>query len=89
MSFINIKNPKDREIIVKDYINSLKEIREKAENDKSQGMQRALQLEQSFKPIVTATQESASKITEEIKKNRAVNEAKKVDIGKLILLNLQ
>ena len=52
-------------------------------------MQRALQLEQSFKPIVTATQESASKITEEIKKNRAVNEAKKVDIGKLILLNLQ
>ena len=68
MSFINIKNPKDREIIVKDYINSEKEIREKAENDKSQGMQHALQLEQSFKPIVTATQESASKLQRKLRK---------------------
>ena len=77
MSFIEIKNPAERDRIVKDYINTLREIRDNDENDRAMGMQRKIELERKFNPIVQAAKESASQITEEIKKNRAVHEKQK------------
>ena len=77
MSFIEIKNPAERERIVKDYVNTLREIRDKDENERAVGMQRKIELERKFNPIVQATKESTSQITEEIRKNRAVHEKQK------------
>ena len=77
MSFIEIKNPHERDKIVKDYIETVKQLKEKSLNDKAEGMQRQIQLEKAFTPVVQATKESTAKITEEIKKNRAVKESEK------------
>ena len=77
MSFIDIKNPQERDRIVQDYINTRNELRAKAENDKARGLTQQIQLVKSYTPLIKATQESSSKITEELKNNRAVNEDNK------------
>ena len=77
MSFISIKNPEQRDQIVQDYINTRKELRAKAENDKARGMVQQIQLEKTYTPLIKATQESTSKITQELKNNRAVKENEK------------
>ena len=48
MSFIDIKNPEQRDQIVQDYINTRKELRAKAENDKARGMVQQIQLEKTI-----------------------------------------
>ena len=77
MSFIEIKNPHERDKIVNDYIETVKQLKEKSLNDKAEGMQRQIQLEKAFTPVVQATKESTAKITEDIKKNRSVTESEK------------
>ena len=77
MAFINIKNPQERDKIVKDYIETIKNIKDKTLDDKAEGLQRKRQIEEVFSPVVGATKESTTKITDEIKKNRAVNESVK------------
>ena len=77
MAFIEIKNPQERDKIVSDYIETVKQLKEKSLNDKAEGLQRQIQLEKAFTPVVQATKESTAKITEEIKKNRAVKESDK------------
>ena len=77
MSFIDIKNPQERDRIVQDYINTRNELRAKAENDKARGLTQQIQLVKTYTPLIKATQESSSKITEELKNNRAVNEDNK------------
>ena len=77
MAFIDIKNPSQREQIVQDYINTRKEIQQKAENDKAEGLQQQIQLEKTYTPLIKATQESTKKITEELKNNRAKVEKEK------------
>ena len=74
MSFIDIKNPQERDRIVQDYINIRNELRVKAENDKARGLTQQIQLVKTYTPLIKATQESTSKITQEIKNNRAVKE---------------
>ena len=74
MAFIDIKDPNQRERIVQDYINTLKDVRNKAENDKAVGLQQQIQLQKSYTPLISATQESTKQITEELKNNRAINE---------------
>ena len=69
MSFINISNPKEREKIVNEYRNTLNQYREKAEEEKAIGLQRAHQLKQVFQPVVEATKESTKQITEQLQKN--------------------
>ena len=78
MSFIDIKNPQERDRIVQDYINIRNELRAKAENDKARGLTQQIQLVKTYTPLIKATQESTSKITEELKNNRAVKEDHKL-----------
>ena len=77
MSFITIKNPKERDKIVEDYIQTVQRVRDRTEDEKAQGMRSKVQLTKAFSPIVEATKESTSKITEEIKKSRAIAESGK------------
>ena len=71
MAFIDIKDPKNRDRIVQDYINTKKEFQQKSENDKAEGLQQQIQLEKTYTPLIKATQESTKKITTEIKNTRA------------------
>ena len=77
MAFIDIKNPEERDRIVQDYINTRNELRAKADNDEAQGLVQQLQLEKTYTPLIKATQESSSKITKELKNNRAAREEEK------------
>lgn len=77
MSFIDIKDPIERDRIVQDYIQTVQRIRERSEDEKAQGLRTRVRLSEAFSPIVEATKESTSKITEEIKKSRAVTESGK------------
>ena len=74
MSFIDIKNPQERERIVHDFINIRNTLRAEAENNKAKGLTQQIQLVKTYTPLIKATQESTSKITQEIKNNRAVKE---------------
>ena len=76
MSFIDIKNPQKREQIVQDYIKTLGFVRNKAENEKAQGLEQQIKLEKQYNPIIKATKESTNKITDELKSNRALTEGK-------------
>ena len=67
MSFLNISNPNERDKIVKDYVQTLHELRNRKENSKMEGLQREVELKKVFNPVVVATQESAKQITEGIK----------------------
>ena len=77
MSFIDIKNPKKRDQIVQDYIKTLAFVRQKAENEKAQGLEQRIKLEKQYNPIINATKESANRITDELKNNRAIAEGQK------------
>ena len=74
MSFLDIKDPKKREEIVREYTQTLHDIRDASEDDKASGLSRQKELQTAFSPIVSATKESSKEITEELKKNRAVVE---------------
>ena len=52
-------------------------VREKAENDKAQGLEQRTKLEKQYNPIINATKESTNKITDELKNNRAIAESQK------------
>ena len=67
MAFIDIKDPKKREEIVRDYIKNLKEIQEKTENEKVQGVSQSREIAKVFQPVVQATEKSATQISSEIK----------------------
>ena len=67
MSFIDIKNPQERERIVNDFINIRNTLRAEAENNKAKGLTQQIQLVKTYTPLIKATQESTSKITEELK----------------------
>ena len=67
MAFIDIKDPTKREEIVKDYIKNLREIHEKVENEKVQGLAQSREIAKVFQPVVQATEKSSDQITNEIK----------------------
>ena len=67
MAFIDIKDPVKREEIVQDYIKNIKEIQERRENDKVRGFTQSQNIARVFKPVVEATEKSASQISSEIK----------------------
>ena len=77
MAFIDIKDPQKRDRIVQDYINSKKEFQQKSENNKAEGLQQQIELEKTYTPLIKATEESAKKITTEIKNSRANVEQEK------------
>ena len=70
MSYLDIKDPKKRDQIVNDYVNSLKVLRERKEDEKTRGLARQFEIEKVFKPVVQATEKSTEAITSEIKKSK-------------------
>ena len=66
MAFIDIKNPEKREETVKDYIKNLKEVQEKTENEKVQGLTQSREIAKVFQPVVQDTEKSATQISSEI-----------------------
>ena len=63
MAFINIADPVKRKEIVQDYIQMRNDVRTRNENNKETNLLREKEKEERFKPIVTATEKSAEKIT--------------------------
>ena len=63
MAFISIKNPTRRREIVQEYIRIRDKIRGRNENNKEGNLIKEQQIEEQFRPIVTATEKSADQIT--------------------------
>ncbi len=59
MAFIDIKEPKERDRIVKDYIQTVQRIKERTLDEKAEGMHQREQLSKTFSPIIEATKESS------------------------------
>lgn len=70
MAFIDIKDPAKRDEIVADYLSTIRNVQRRTENDKAIGLERQIHLEQTFKPIVSATEKAATDITDEIRKEK-------------------
>ena len=63
MAFIDILNPHKRKETVQDYINIRQEVKAKKEKKKRSNLLWEQALEEKFKPIITATAQSAEKIS--------------------------
>ena len=74
MAFIDIKDPRKRDQIVEDYINTVKELQMRTENEKAGDLQQRIELEKQYTPLIEASKESTNKITKELKNNRAKEE---------------
>ena len=61
MSFLDIKDPFEREETVKDYLATVKRIRERNESEKVGEHYRRRDLEQQFQPVVERTVEEIAK----------------------------
>ena len=66
MSFLDITDANKRDQIVADYVRTIHNIRDRNEQDKSQGLERKLELEQTFQPVVKATEKSTEEITKHL-----------------------
>ena len=75
MAFIDISDPKKRDEIVRDYINTRLEIQNKSENEKALGLQQRINLEKQYQPLIQATKDSTNKITTELKNSRSIKES--------------
>ena len=74
MAFIDITDPTKREQIVQDYMNTKSYLQQKYENEKAVGLQQKIELEKQYEPLISATKDSASKITTELKMKRSMSE---------------
>ena len=69
MAFINISDPHRRKEIVEEYIKTKNELRLKNENKKEGNLIKEQQIEEQYRPLISATEESAKKITSALQKN--------------------
>ena len=67
MAFIDIKDPKERDRFVADYLSTVKTIQQRNEDEKALGLKRQIDLEKTFNPVIKATEMSTKAITKEIK----------------------
>ena len=67
MAFIDIKDPKERDRFVADYISTVKNIQQRNEDERALGLKRQIDLEKTFNPVIKATEMSTKAITNEIK----------------------
>ena len=74
MAFIDITDPTKRDQIVQDYMNTKSYLQQKYENEKAVGLQQKIELEKQYEPLISATKDSASKITTELKMKRSMSE---------------
>ena len=66
MSFIDIKDPKKRGQIVSDYVATVRRVQQRNEDEKSAGLAKQAELEETFSPIVKATEKSTEAITKQL-----------------------
>ena len=66
MSFIDIRDPKKRDQIVADYMATIRRVQQRNEDDKSAGLAKQAELENTFNPIVKATEKSTEIITKQL-----------------------
>ena len=76
MAFIDIKDPRKRDQIVQDYVNTIKELQIRTENEKAGDLQQRMELEKQYSPLIEASKESTNRITKELKNNRVKDEEK-------------
>ena len=76
MSFLQIKDPKKRDQIVADYVATIRQIQERNEDEKSTGLAKKVELEQTFEPIVKATEKAAKEITDQLQNLPPVHSTK-------------
>ena len=62
-SFVDIKDPWEREMAVKDYVDTVKRIQQRNEDEKVGIMHRQRDLEEQWRPVVQAQNKMAEKIT--------------------------
>ena len=67
MAFIDIKDPKERDKIVADYLSTIKHVQEQNEDERAVGLAKQADLETTFNPVIKATEKSTKAITKEIK----------------------
>ena len=82
MAFIDIKDPRKRDQIVQDYINTVKELQMRTENEKAGDLQQRIELEKQYSPLIEASKESTNKITKELKNNRVKEEEEEKEVKK-------
>ena len=63
MSFVDIKDPWEREATVKDYLATVKQIQKRNEDDRLGGLSRQRELETHFRPVVKRQEKMAKEIT--------------------------
>ena len=66
MSFLNIKDLRKRDKIVKEYLATKERIKKRNLDERSDFIDRQRQLEQEYEPVVASTKEMAEKITEQL-----------------------
>ena len=73
-SFIDIKDHRERDAIVKDYLATVKRIQKRNEEDRTSGIYRQRDLEQHFKPIIQSQDKMTKEITKALKERIVKNE---------------
>ena len=66
MSFLNIKDPKKRDVIVADYLAMVKILQQRNLNEKAKDLARDENLNEMFNPVVQSTKESTEAIRREL-----------------------
>ena len=66
MSFLDIKNPSERDAIVKEYLAIIKRIQQKNLNEKAHDLVRSEDIERTLEPVVRTTKQSTEAITKEL-----------------------
>ena len=67
MAFIDIKDPRKRDEVVADYLSTIKHVQQRNENDRATGFAKQVELENTFQPVIRATEKSTEAITKELK----------------------
>jgi len=70
MAFIDIQDPTRRENIVKEYVRSRNAIRERNEESKVSNFIKEREIEETFRPLVTATEKLPDKIIDALEKDK-------------------
>ena len=71
MSFFSITDPVEREKVVKEYAALVKDLQQKAEDQKSDAVYSTLALEKRYAPIVQSQKQMSDQIVKELQKQRS------------------
>ena len=66
MSFLNIKNRREREATIKNYLATMERIKKRNLDDRTNAIDYRRQLAEDYEPVVASTKEMAEKITDQL-----------------------